>query len=141
MFTKSCIPIISENTFPLLIFALGLIWHFIIYFLSSAVHVLIPNQWTAVSKWLHYHGPHVTEWGQPLKQSWSPAKGKFSWLFSSSKDVSQEAFSCFIRRNSWPLSSYVNFAFGKVGDAALLKTWRLMYWYIKQIWYSVLTAD
>lgn len=77
-------------------------------------------------------GSHATEWHQPLKQSWPPAKWKL-FLFCSSEGGSQVAFSCFIRRSLCPF-------FGKVGDISKdVETF--VYKFIKQIWYSVLTAD
>lgn len=54
-----------------------------------------------------------------------------------SEGGSQVAFSCLIKRNLCPFSSYV---FGKVGNISKdMETF--VYKFIEQIWYLVLTAD
>lgn len=132
-----CFQVISENTFPLLIFVLGFIWWWdyqsLFYILSCPLFSF--KLVKVVSGWLHCCGSRITEWHQPLKQSWPPAKWKL-FLFSSLR-CSLVAFSCLIRRNLCPFSSYV---FGKVGDISKdMETF--VYKFIKQIWYLVLTAD
>lgn len=121
----------------LTIFVLGFIWWWnyqsLFYILSCPLFSF--KLVKVVSGWLHCCGSRITEWHQPLKQSWPPAKWKL-FLFSSLR-CSLVAFSCLIRRNLCPFSSYV---FGKVGDISKdMETF--VYKFIKQIWYLVLTAD